>query len=174
MPSYRKTHRADQDLQEIYRFTRRTWGRAQAERYIRGLEQRFTALADNHLRGVIGADRDNIALKLGDWLKEDRTFRRFSMISFDADVEANVKAIRRQVERKHVVGDIAAHQPDFECANFTIQELAEVAARLDEANGRSGDALRNGDWTGIVNGRAFERRYKELSARRPRGLKGKE
>jgi hypothetical protein len=127
-----------------------------------------------NLRGVFRADRDNIALKLGDWLREDKAFRRFSMISFDRDIEANVKTIRRQVKRKNVVGYIAAHEPDFEFANFTIQELAEVAARLDEAKGFSGDAVRNGNWAGIVNGRAFEERYKEISARQPRGLKGKE
>ena len=63
--------------------------------------------------------------------------------------------------------------PDFEFANFTFQELVEVAAGIDEANGSSGEAVRNGDWTGIVNGRAFEERYKEISARRPRALKGK-
>jgi toxin ParE1/3/4 len=56
MPSYQKTRRADQDLQEIYRFTRRTWGRAQAERYLHGLEQRFTALADNPLIGIARED----------------------------------------------------------------------------------------------------------------------
>jgi toxin ParE1/3/4 len=56
MPSYQKTRRADEDLQEIYRYTRRTWGRAQAERYIRGLEQRFTALADNPLTGIARED----------------------------------------------------------------------------------------------------------------------
>jgi len=126
-----------------------------------------------NLRGVIGADRDNIALKLGDWLKEDKAFRRFSMISFDYDVAQNVKAIRRQVEQQNVVGFIAPHKPDFEFANFTLQELVEVAAGIDEANGSSGEAVRNGDWTGIVNGRAFEERYKEISAREPRGLKGK-
>ncbi len=32
MPTYRKTRRADEDLKEIYRYTRRTWGRAQAVR----------------------------------------------------------------------------------------------------------------------------------------------
>jgi toxin ParE1/3/4 len=56
MPSYRKTRRADEDLQEIYRYTRRTWGRAQAELYIRGLEQRFTALANNPLTGIARED----------------------------------------------------------------------------------------------------------------------
>jgi toxin ParE1/3/4 len=56
MPSYRKTRRADEDLKEIYRYTRRTWGRVQAELYIRGLEQRFRALADNPLTGIARED----------------------------------------------------------------------------------------------------------------------
>jgi toxin ParE1/3/4 len=56
MPTYRKTRRADEDLQEIYRYTRRTWGRDQAVRYIRGLEQRYTALADNPLAGIARED----------------------------------------------------------------------------------------------------------------------
>jgi hypothetical protein len=127
-----------------------------------------------NLRGVIGSGRDNIALKLGDWLKGDKAFRRFSLISFDCDVETNVKTVRRQLERQNIVGLIAAHKPDFEFDNFTLQELAEVAARIDEANSVSGDAVRTGDWTGIASARAFEQRYKEISARRPRALKGKE
>jgi len=56
IPSYRKTRRADEDLQEIYRYTRRTWGRDQAVRYLHELEQRFTALADNPLAGLARED----------------------------------------------------------------------------------------------------------------------
>lgn len=56
MPAYRKTRRADEDLTEIYRYTRRTWGRAQAEHYIRRLEQRFRALADSPLSGIARED----------------------------------------------------------------------------------------------------------------------
>jgi toxin ParE1/3/4 len=56
MHSYRKTRRADEDLQEIYRYTRRAWGRAQAELYIRGLEQRFRALAGNPFAGITRQD----------------------------------------------------------------------------------------------------------------------
>jgi toxin ParE1/3/4 len=52
MPTYRKTRQADEDLKEIYRYTQRTWGRAQAGRYIRGLEQRFRALAANPFLGI--------------------------------------------------------------------------------------------------------------------------
>jgi hypothetical protein len=127
-----------------------------------------------NLRGAIAADRGNIALWFRDSLRQDKAFRRFSMISFDCGVAQNVKAFRRQVEQENIVGYIAAHEPDFEFANFTLRELVEVAARIDEANDSSGEAVRKGDWTGIVNGRAFEERYKEISARQPRGLKGKE
>jgi toxin ParE1/3/4 len=63
MPTYRKTRRADEDLMEIYRYTRRMWGRAQAVRYIHGLEQRFRVLADNPLAGVAREDLQPPALR---------------------------------------------------------------------------------------------------------------
>jgi toxin ParE1/3/4 len=56
MPTYRKTRQTDEDLKEIYRYTRRTWSRSQAEQYVRGLEQRFQALADNPLLGMARED----------------------------------------------------------------------------------------------------------------------
>ena len=125
-----------------------------------------------NLRGVIKADRDNIALKLGDWLAEDRALKRFSMISFDYDVGENLTAVRRQLEDDKIVGYVSAHRPDFEFANFTLGELVEVAARIDESEGFSGQALRTADWTGIVSGRTFEDRYTAISGRMGRRLKG--
>ena len=111
-----------------------------------------------NLRGNVKADRDNMALKLEDWLKEDKALRRFSMISFDRDAppavqkpqspSPSVRAIRRQVEKDNVVGLIVAHTPDFEFANFSVKELAEIAARVDAAHGFSGAKLRGHDWTG--------------------------
>jgi hypothetical protein len=127
-----------------------------------------------NLHGNIESGRDNVALKLEDWLKEDKALRRFSVISFDRDVPANVKAIRRQVELDNVVGSIAAHEPDFEFANFAVGELAEVAARMDGALGFDGDVVRDADWTGICSGRAFQRKYTTISTTRPPGLKGEE
>ena len=46
-----------------------------------------------NLRGNIASGRDNAALKLQDWLIEDKALRRFSMISFDFDVAANVESL---------------------------------------------------------------------------------
>jgi hypothetical protein len=127
-----------------------------------------------NLRGNVAAGRDNAALKLRDWLLEDKAHRRFSIISFDYDVGENIKAIRRQVVQRNIVGLVAAHRPDFEFANFTIEELTDVAATVDEKHGIAGDPVRNADWTGVKSGRAFEEKYKEVSARRPRALKGEE
>jgi hypothetical protein len=127
-----------------------------------------------NLRGNMETDKNNVALKLRDALKEDKALRRFSLISFDGDVPANVKLVRRQVLQENIIGLVAAHRPDFEFSNFAVQELAEVAARIDEANGVSGQAVRNTDWTGITTGRAFEEKYAEVSDRKPRTIKGKE
>ena len=66
MPTYRRTRQADEDLKEIYRYTQRTWGRAQAGRYIRGLEQRFRALAANP---PLGIERTVWIYQMSSWLR---------------------------------------------------------------------------------------------------------
>ena len=76
-----------------------------------------------------------------------------------------------QAVRDLVVGSIFAHKPDFQFANFTLDELVHVAAELDRTEGFDSDALRNSDWTGIGTGKAFENRYLAVS-NRGRALKG--
>ncbi|MBV9768714.1 MAG: hypothetical protein JOZ32_04010 [Bryobacterales bacterium] len=83
-----------------------------------------------------------------------------------------MRAIRRQVEKDNVVGLIVAHTPDFEFANFSVKELAEIAARVDAVHGFSGAKLRGHDWTGISNGKAFESKYRSVSQRKRGTLKG--
>jgi hypothetical protein len=117
------------------------------------------------------SERDNAALKFQDWLKKDQALRRFSMVSFDRDLDANVKVITRQVRHNNIVGMIAVHEPDFEFANFAIEELVEIAARLDEQQGFSGEPIRKADWTGVKKGKAFEQKYVRVS-KRARDLKG--
>ena len=125
-----------------------------------------------NLDGTIATEKGNAPLRLKTWLAEDRRFRRFSMISFDRDVKANVRAIRRQVEQDNIVGVIFAQEPDFEFANFSMEELVEIAAGIDDAEGYSGEAVRAADWSGIQGAGSFESRYCQVSARTPRGLKG--
>jgi hypothetical protein len=127
-----------------------------------------------NLKGNFDTGKGNIAMKLADALAQDIAQRRFSMISFDVDVEANVKLIRRQVSEVRVIGFIAANMPDFEFANFTLEELVEVACQIDEHHGFPRQPLLEGDWKGVSSGKEFEKRYCKISDRRPRGLKGHE
>jgi hypothetical protein len=126
-----------------------------------------------NLRGNIGTGRANIALKLADGLAEDRALRRFSIISFDCDVRENIKAIRRHAQKEDIVGLVTAHDPDFELSNFTVEELAEIAARMDAADGFSPDPVLGCDWSLVRSGREFEALYKQVSASRRGNLKGK-
>jgi len=47
----RITPRAQEDLKNIGRYTERTWGKAQRNRYLKGFETRFKWLADSPLQG---------------------------------------------------------------------------------------------------------------------------
>jgi hypothetical protein len=127
-----------------------------------------------NLKGAVGNERANAALRLADGLVQDKELRRFSFISFDIDVAANLKAIKRQVENGNVVGYINCDDPDFEFANFTLKELVDVAAIMDENQGANSEGLRTGDWSGIKSGRQFEENYRNLSEIGQKGLKGEQ
>ena len=58
-PPYRLTRQAAADLRDIYRYTRRRWGKAQAERYASQLQQCCTMLAT---RPHAGRKRDELQL----------------------------------------------------------------------------------------------------------------
>ncbi len=126
-----------------------------------------------NLRGEIGSDKRNAARKLEDQLREDLALRRLSVISFDRDLEPNVRAIRRQIAQGHVVGLIDANDPDFEFANFSLDELVEIAAFMDEQHGLKGEKIRKADWQGVASGRAFAGGYSRVSEKHA-SPKGKE
>lgn len=116
-----------------------------------------------NLKGAVGNEKANIALRLTDSLAQDKELRRFSFISFDNDVPANTKAIRRQIEAGNVVGYINCNQPDFEFGNFTLEELVEIAAQIDEEQGADTEKLRTGNQDKIDTGKKFEAYYCQYS-----------
>jgi hypothetical protein len=125
-----------------------------------------------NLGGAIATGKGNTPLKLEALLQEDRSVRRLSVLSFDGEVPTNLKYIRRQVGQGNIVGLITVHDPDFEFANFSTSELADVAAMVDDTLGFSGDAVRKANWSGVQNARAFEQKYLKVSNRKPSALKG--
>ncbi len=125
-----------------------------------------------NLKGGIASGKNNAPLQLEAHLKEDCSLRRFSMLSFDGDVPENVKYVRRQCQQGNIVGRIAKHDPDFEFANFSISELTEVAAKIDDDLSFQGDAVRDANWDGIKRAKDFEEKYLEVSTRKAGDLKG--
>jgi hypothetical protein len=115
----------------------------------------------------------SVPMKLADGLEQDRALRRFSFVSIDLDEPAAVRTLRRQVGQGNIVGVVPAYDPDFEFANFTLDELVKVAAEFDDDRGLSGEAVRNADWSGVTSSREFEERYRSVSES-GRSLKGKE
>lgn len=53
---YRLSKSAENDLLEIWDYTARTWGEAQAEKYLKKLEARFLDLAAEPTRGRVRKD----------------------------------------------------------------------------------------------------------------------
>lgn len=79
MPRYRITPRAFEDIKNIGRYTLRQWGRSQRDIYLRGLDARFTWLAENP---QAGRRRDEIALGYRSFAHEAHIV--FYLISDDA------------------------------------------------------------------------------------------
>ena len=120
-------------------------------------------IALQNLKGNINQNKSSAAVRFRDMLREDIEHKRFSMISFDTDEQSNKEFLRKQIKEDRIVGFIAAHDPDFEFANFSIEELLEIACAKDQAERLNTHALKAGDWSGIHSGKEFERRYGKLS-----------
>ncbi len=125
-----------------------------------------------NLKGML-SQKKSIPLALAENLKEDKQLKRFSFITFDKDVPENVKFIKNQAKIGNIVGYVNCNDPDFEFANFVLQELIDLAIALDKKHKINTDELAKGDWSGIKSGSKFEERYKVLS-KRGAGLKGEE
>lgn len=123
-----------------------------------------------NLKGGIEKNRNNVALKLRDLLKEDLVQQRFSMISIDDDVDANKKAIQAIRDDGLLIGLEFLHHPDFEFSNFSLQELQEVAGRIADEFGK-GEEVRCAEWSAVKNGRELERKYWAITRQNLKGKK---
>lgn len=125
------------------------------------------------LKGNIATEKHNIALKLSDCLSADIELRRFSFITYDKDVSENVRTIKTQVNKGKVCGLVAENNPDFEFANFSLEELIGIAVDLDKSKGHDVTNLMKADWSKVKKGKDFEKVYKHNSETH-RSIKGKE
>ncbi|TMO29664.1 hypothetical protein CWC28_05715 [Pseudoalteromonas sp. S4492] len=125
-----------------------------------------------NLKGAVGKEKANAALRLSDNLKQDRKLRRLSFITFDTDVRPVVKAINQQLTKNVIVGYVNANNPDFEFGNFTLNELIEVVCQLEIENDNDVSRIKEEDWSEVKTGKAFEAKYKSFSYVSNNVLKG--
>lgn len=125
-----------------------------------------------NLKGALGGEKPSTPLRIEDCLLKDKELKRFSFVSFDGDVDSNVRFFKRQVDKGNIIGYVNCNRPDFEFENFALEELIEIAARLDENEGADAYALREHNWEGVRSGKQFESCYKSLSKIGQGGLKG--
>lgn len=125
-----------------------------------------------NLKGNLGPQKANIAIKLRDNLINDRSVRRFSIISVDGDLESTKKVLREQIRKELIVGWVNVNEPDFEIGNFSVEELVRIAADWDSEEGFGCEALRDANWSDVKDGRDFEERYLRYTRSERSGLKG--
>lgn len=88
---------ADGDLQDIFLFTRETWGESQAERYLRGLYDTFQLLADHP---GIGRIRPELNAKI-------RSFPYQRHIIFIMQVEERTAIVRVVHGSRDIDGNVS-------------------------------------------------------------------
>ena len=79
-----------------------------------------------NLRGQV-IEKKGKGLALRDSLIRDIHHHVFSWISLDADKNDNIRVLRKAAENDELFGAFYVWEPDFEFANFTIDELAAIA-----------------------------------------------
>ncbi len=109
-------------------------------------------------------------------LERDVAAERFSFFSIDADVRDNVKVVRLRAKEGLIIGYVDLAQPDFEFANFTLDELRAAAIHYDSTDPdhplNSESIMSNVEWGGVTNGAAFEARYREAHGGTRKSIKG--
>jgi len=82
-----------------------------------------------NLRGQV-IEKKGRGLAFVESLKNDQRSHVFSVVMVDADNADNVRLLKKAVRDGHFFGRYFVATPDFELANFTVDELVDVALGL--------------------------------------------
>ena len=83
----------------------------------------FEGIEIINLKGRVVADK---LVSFGDLLRNDREAQIFSIVLIDGDREDYVRALQKAAVNNEICGTFMISNPDFEFANFTIDELSEI------------------------------------------------
>ena len=82
-----------------------------------------------NLRGAV-VEKGGKSVAFRDSLRADVRTRTFSMVSVDADRQDVVRVVKQAERNGEICGKVFFQQPDFEFANFTLEELQEALLRM--------------------------------------------
>lgn len=85
----------------------------------------------------IANSRKNI-LGFRDSLRRDQATQVLSFVSVDTDRDDNLRALRRAAEDEEITGRVFLSAPDFEMANFSLNDLVEVVLTFANADADKG------------------------------------
>jgi len=104
------------------------------------------------------AERGGKGLAFSESLDADKKAGVFSVILLDGDRRDNIRVVERAAKEDRFAGSFFVATPDFECANFSVRELIDIALSISHesnpatpgaANGRRDELIRRG--TGVTN-----------------------
>ncbi len=87
--------------------------------------ERVHAIDLVNLRGAV-VEKGGKSVAFRDSLRADKRTRTFSMVSVDADRQDVVRLVNQADRNGEICGNVFFQQPDFEFANFTLDELQEA------------------------------------------------
>lgn len=115
-----------------------------------------------NLRGQV-VQRNSIAFREN--LRSDIRMGIFSLVSLDADVSRNLRALRAAVQQNQICGSFFISEPDFEFANFDLSELQEIVwnIALERGADETKKPLLLAATSSTDNGRKFEEKVRQVS-----------
>ena len=87
-----------------------------------------------NLRGSVAAKQGR-GLSFKENLLNDINRSVYSWVSLDGDVDDNLRVLKKAVENDEMFGMFFVSYPDFEFANFTLDELVEILWDIASENG---------------------------------------
>jgi hypothetical protein len=116
-----------------------------------------------NLHGAV-AEKAGAGVAFRESLRADAQSHIFSFVSIDEDVGRNKSAVRRAAEDGQICGSFFISYPDFEFANFTLDELEAILWSIaqkndvpEEARGKLHEALK-----GATTGKEFMKRANKV------------
>ncbi len=94
-----------------------------------------------NLRGAV-VEKGGKSVAFRDSLRADKHARTFSLVSVDADRQDVVRLVEQADRNGEICGKVFFQQPDFEFANFTLEELQEALRRMARKAGVAPSACR--------------------------------